>query len=76
MRQKTEQFTNTHLEHKVDGTSVRGDRHSTAFWDRLVGCQGDDGLRVRQGLNLQTVLLHQGYGCRVYALEVACGRIS
>lgn len=64
----------SHLEHKVDSTSVRGDSHGTAFWDRLVVCQRDDGLRIRQGLNLQTVLVHQGRSRRIYALEVTWER--
>lgn len=70
-KQNRADYTGPHLEHKVDSTSVRSDSHSTAFWDRLVGCQRDDGLRIRQGLDLQTVFLHQGHSCRVYALEVA-----
>lgn len=61
----------SHLEHEVDSTSVRSDSHSAAFWDRLVGCQRDDGLRVRQGLNLQAVFLQQRHGCSIYALQVA-----
>ncbi len=60
-----EQITRPHLEHEVDSTSVRGDSHSAAFWDRLVGCQRDDGLRIRQGLDLQIVRLHQGHSRRV-----------
>lgn len=68
---KLNRLPRPHLEHKVDSTSVRGDSHSTASWDRLVACHRNDGLRIRQGLNLQTVLLHQGHGRRVYALEVA-----
>lgn len=71
--QKAEQIVDSHLEHKVDSTSVRGNGHSTAFWDRLAGCQRYDGLRVRQGLDLQIVLLHQGHCLRVYTLEVAWG---
>lgn len=46
------QTADSHLEHKVDGASVRSDSHCAALWDGLAGCQGDDGLRVRQGLDL------------------------
>lgn len=59
-----------HLEHKVDSASVRGDSHGTTLWNRVGGCERDDGLRIRQGLNLQSVRLHQGHSCRVYTLEV------
>ena len=74
LKKLRQQITGPHLEHKVDSTSVRGDSHCTACWDRLVGCQRVDGLRIRQGLNLQTVFLHQGHSSRVYALEVAWER--
>lgn len=57
--ESTRMITGSNLEHEVDGTSVRSDSYSTAFWDRLVCCQRDDGLRIRQGLDLQTVFLHQ-----------------
>ena len=63
-------MANPHLEHKVDSASVRGDGHSTTLWHRGGGCERDDGLRIRQGLNLKSVCLHQGHGCRVYTLEV------
>lgn len=68
------QTADSHLEHKVDGASVRSDSHGAALWDGLTGCQRDDGLRVRQGLDLQTVFLYQGHGSRVYALKVAWKR--
>lgn len=59
-----------HLEHQVDCASVGGDGHSAPLWNRLVGSEGGDGLRVSQGLDLQTVLLHHRRGGRVHALEI------
>lgn len=73
---KQTKITHSHLEHKVDRASVRGDGHSTPFWNRLGGRERDDGLRIRQGLNLQTVLLHQGHSRRIYALEVTWGKLK
>lgn len=61
----------SYLEHEVDSASVRGDRHGTASWDGLLSRHSDDGLRIRQGLNRQTVLLHLGHSGSVDALEVA-----
>lgn len=60
----------SYFEHQVNGAPVGGDGHGAAFWGRLGGHQRDDGLRIRQRLNLQAVFLHQRRGCRVYALKV------
>lgn len=62
-----------HLEQQVDGAPVGGHGHSTAFWDGLVGRQRNHGLRVGQGLDLQTVGLDLSGRGRVDALEVTWG---
>lgn len=59
-----------HLQHQVDGASVGRDGHSAPLWNRLVGGERSDGLRVSQGLDRQTVLLHQGRGGSVDTLEI------
>lgn len=62
-----------HLEHQVDGASVRGDGHRAALGGGLVGAHGVDRLGVGKRLDGQAVLLHQVHSCWVCTLEVACG---
>lgn len=59
-----------HLEHQVDGASVGRNGHSAPLWNRLFGSERSNGLRVSQGLDQQTVLVHQGGGGRVDTLEI------
>lgn len=73
MRLKPVKWT-SYFEHEVDGAPVGGNGHSTALWDGPGGWDGLDGLGQRQGLDLQTVLLHQRYRLTVYTLEVAWGK--
>lgn len=71
-RKQDERGIRSYLEHHVNGTPVGGDGHRAALWGGLGGRQGDDGLGIRQRLNLRAVFLHQRHGGGVYALKVTC----